>query len=69
MEKAEVLNEFFASVFTASQPAFTSHSSHIPELPGGDQRGKIHPLCGASKSGAILRPPHEAEYVQVYGVR
>ena len=37
MEKAEVLNKFFASVFTGSQG---SHISHAPE-----------PLCGGQTSG------------------
>ena len=32
MEKAEVLNEFFASVFTVSQ---ASHVSRVPEPLGG----------------------------------
>lgn len=32
LEKAEVLHEFFASVFTGSQ---ASHFSQVPEPPGG----------------------------------
>lgn len=37
-DKAEVLNEFFASAFTGSQ-AF--HASPVPEPLGGDQGNKI----------------------------
>jgi len=38
MEKAEVLNEVFDSVFNGNQ---ASHISHIPELLGRDRRSKI----------------------------
>ena len=57
-EKAEVLNEFFASVFTGGQD---SSLSHVPEPctskpPGEYQRGKSPPHC---KGRASPRPPHE----------
>lgn len=39
-EKAEVLSEFFASVFTVSQ---ASLDSHIPEALAGDWGSKIPP--------------------------
>jgi len=38
MERSGVLNEFFASVFTASQ---ASHASSVPELLSRDQGSKI----------------------------
>jgi len=40
MEKAEVLNEFFASLFTGSQ---VSHISSVPERFGRDQESKLPP--------------------------
>ena len=57
-EKAEVLNKFFASVFTGGQD---SSLSHVPEPctskpPGEYQRGKSPPHCKGRKSP---RPPHE----------
>ena len=41
-EKAEVLNEFFASVFTGGQDSSLSHVPEpcTPKPPGGDQGGK-----------------------------
>jgi len=41
MEKAVILNEFLASVFTGSQE---SHIFHILETLGGVWGGKIPPL-------------------------
>ena len=45
-EKAEVLNEFFASVFTGGQDFSLSHVPEpcTPKPPGGDQGGKSPPL-------------------------
>jgi len=43
MEKAEVLNEFFASVFTGSQ------DSHIPEPQGGNWGSKLSPTVLAEQ--------------------
>ena len=45
-EKAEVLNEFFASVFTGGQDSSLSHVPEpcTPKPPGGDQGGKSPPL-------------------------
>jgi len=44
-ENAEVLNEFFASVFTGGQDASLSHVPEpcTPEPPGGDKGSKSHP--------------------------
>ena len=44
-EKAEVLNEFFASVFTCVQDSSLSHVPEpcTPKPPGGDQGGKSPP--------------------------
>jgi len=69
-EKAEVLKEFFASVFTASQD---SNISHIPEAcipkPLGEDQGSKSPLP-THKGRASLRPPHETECVfSLYSVR
>ena len=57
-EKAEVLNEFFASVFTGGQDSSLSHVPEpcTPKPPGGDQGGKSPPHC---KGRASPRPPHE----------
>ena len=41
MEKAEVLNEFSALIFSGSQ---ASHISHVPESLGEDQGAKSPPL-------------------------
>ena len=41
MGKAEVLDEFFASVFTGNR---ASHVSHVPETPGRVGRVKSLPL-------------------------
>lgn len=45
-EKAEVLNEFFASVFTGSQDSNISHvpKPYIPKPLGGDGGSKSPPL-------------------------
>ena len=40
MEKAEVVNKFFATVFTGSR---ASHTSHTPEPLGKGQESKIPP--------------------------
>ena len=45
-EKAEVLNEFFISVFTGS---WDSHISHIPELFGGNWESKLYPTVRAEQ--------------------
>jgi len=57
-EKAEVLNEFFASVFTGDQDSSLSHIPEpcIPKPLGGDQGDKSPPHC---KGRAGPRPPHE----------
>lgn len=60
-EKTEVFNEFFASVFTGSQ---ASNISHVPEPLDGGKRKQSLSQC---KSRPNLRPPHEAESIQVYG--
>ena len=43
MEKAEVFNEFFASVLSGSQDSHISHfpEIHIPETHGGNWRSKL----------------------------
>ena len=67
-EKAEVLNEFFASVFTGGQDSSLSHVPEPcpPKPPGGDQGGKFPPPhC---KGRASPRPPHETG-VKVFGAR
>ena len=61
MQKTEVLNKFFASVFIARQ---ASHAFCMPELLGRGQGSKIPPTVRAN-----LRLPHKAECVQVYGAR
>lgn len=48
VEKAEVLNEFFASIFTASQ---ASHTSRVPELLDGGAKSLI--VLEQSKSETI----------------
>ena len=55
-EKAEVLNEFFALVFTGSQD---SNISHIPEpcIP--------KPLGGNKEGRASLRLPHDTVCIEV----
>ena len=66
-EKAEVLNEFFASVFTGSQDSNISHVPEpcIPKPLGREWGSKFHyPHC---KGRASLKPPHETECVQVHG--
>lgn len=45
VEKSEVLNEFFSTVFTGSQ-AF--HISQVPEPPGGDWSSKV-PVIGSEE--------------------
>ena len=47
MEKAEVLNEFFALVFTGSQDSCISHEAHIPGLLGGKWESKSPPVVRA----------------------
>ena len=59
VEKAKVLSEIFASVFTASQAI---HATCVPGLLHKSQ-GKVFPL----KSRTSSRLLHEAEHVQVYG--
>ena len=46
IEKTEVLNEFFALVFTGSQDSCISHiaEDHIPEPLGGNRGSKSPPL-------------------------
>jgi len=63
LEKAEVLNEFFALVFIAGQ---ASHASCVPELLSGGLEEQNPSQC---KSRSILRPHHEAECVHIYGAR
>ena len=58
MEKAEVLNEFFASVFTGSQ------DSHIPEPLGGNWCSKLLPHC---KGRASPRPTHGTRWCASQG--
>ena len=50
-EKAEVLNEFFASVFTGGQDSSLSHVPEpcTPKPPGGDQGGKSPPTARAEQ--------------------
>ena len=50
-EKAEVLNEFFASVFTGGQDSSLSHVPEpcTPKPPGGDQGGKSPPTVRAEQ--------------------
>ena len=50
-EKAEVLNEFFASVFTGGQDSSLSHVPEpcTPKPPGGDQGGKSPPAVRAEQ--------------------
>ena len=45
-EKAEVLNEFFASVFTGGQDSSLSHVPEpcTPKLLGGDRARRVFPL-------------------------
>ena len=51
MEKAKVLNEFFASVFTGGQDSSLSHVPEpcTPKPPGGDQGGKSPPTVRAEQ--------------------
>ena len=50
-EKAEVLNEFFASVFTGDQDSSLSHVPKpcTPRPSGGDQGGKSPPTVRAEQ--------------------
>ena len=50
-EKAEGLNEFFASVFTGGQDSSLSHVSEpcTPKPLGGDQWGKFAPTVRAEQ--------------------
>ena len=50
-EKAEVLNEFFALVFTGGQDSSLSHVPEpcTPKPPGGDQGGKSPPTVRAEQ--------------------
>ena len=50
-EKAEVLNEFFASVFTGGQDSSLSHVPEpcTPKPPGEDQEGKSPPTVRAEQ--------------------
>jgi len=50
-EKAEVLNEFFASVFTGSQDSNISHVPEpcIPKPPAGDRGRKFLPTVRAEQ--------------------
>ena len=50
-EKTEVLNEFFASVFTGGQDSSLSHVPEpcTPKPPGGDQGGKSPPTVRAEQ--------------------
>ena len=51
MEKVEVLNELFASVFTGSQDSLISHipESHILEPVGGSWGSKFLPIVRAEQ--------------------
>ena len=50
-EKAEVLNEFFASVFTGGQDSSLSHVPEpcTPKPPDGEQGGKSSPTVRAEQ--------------------
>ena len=50
-EKTEVLNEFFAWVFTGGQDSSLSHVPEpcTPKPPGGDQGGKSPPTVRAEQ--------------------
>ena len=59
-EKAEVLNEFLASVSTGSQDSSISHLPEhcIPKPPAGDRGSKSLPTVTRTASPT---PPHQTE--------
>lgn len=59
MGKAEVLDEFFVSIFTGYQ---ASHASHVPELQGEGWGNKI-PLLEQSKFRDQLMRMYVYKYV------
>jgi len=56
-EKAEVLNEFFALVFTGNQDSNISHvpEPSIPKPLGGDQRSKSHSIVSSEQVRDYLK--------------
>ena len=70
-EKAEVLNEFFASLFTGGQDSGLSHVPEpcTPRPLGGDQGGKSPPTVRAEQVRDRLRRLDEYKSLGPDGVR
>ncbi|KAK4828020.1 hypothetical protein QYF61_022797 [Mycteria americana] len=62
MEKAEVLNNIFASVFTSK---CSSHTTQFTESKGRDWENEVPPTIGGDQ--ARSRPSEEPECAQVHG--
>ena len=60
-EKAEVLNNFFASVFTGN---LSPHPSRVDGWHEGDQEGKIPPVVSEDQ---VRGPPEEPKRTEVHG--